>query len=273
MARSRTKVPALRVLLVMTIAGCSDPAAPNGLIDQAASMIIVSGDAQTTLEYTELPQPIVVQVLNAKGKPVNGQVVNFRVVQGGGSVYAGAAITDNQGIAREWWTVGSSAIRNLLEARAVDPTTGAQVLLGTVVNAPLPLDNPRIQFKCGNQPDWEPPVTGPRPGECYGPGPEIPGYRRGTAIPMQVRVIHGPDAAPVPVPRMWLDFYAFHNSTTGTPPSVTPVYGVTNSLGVASLTFTIGQVLVGNDLYVVGPLDYFSREPVVERFQPFRVDP
>jgi hypothetical protein len=272
MSSRRAAVLSYGFLLLILVAACGEPAAP-AKINIPVSLTVLSGDGQTALEYTELPLPIVVQILNAKGKPVQGQMVNFRVVQGGGSVYAGAAFTDAQGIAREWWTLGSAALRNLLEARVVDPATGAPLLLGSVVNIPQPLDNPRIQFKCGNQADWVPPNTGPGPGECYGTGPVLPDYDPGNVIQMQVRVIHGPDNAPVPVTRMWLDFYAFHNSDTGTPPSVTPLYAVTNISGVTTLAFTIGSQFVANELVVYGPSEFFSRLPVVEGIQPFRVVP
>jgi len=53
-----------------------------------------------------------VQLLNTRGRPVKGQIVNFRVVQGGGSVFAGAAFTDNNGVVQDWWTIGSADFRN-----------------------------------------------------------------------------------------------------------------------------------------------------------------
>jgi hypothetical protein len=60
---------------------------------------------------------------------------------------------------------------------------------------------------------------------------------------------------------MWLDFFAFHNDNQGTFPSVTPVYGVTNALGVTSAEFTIGSLGVLNELHVVGPNGIFGLQP------------
>jgi len=251
------------VALSLTFLGaCSEPpSSPPDNLNIPISLNVLSGGDQSALEYTQLPQIIVVQILNSRNKPVVGQIVNFRVVQGGGSVFAGAAVTDNKGIAKDWWTVGGAGFRNLLEARAVDPVTGAQLVLGTVLAFPQPLINPQIQFKCANQADWTPPpTTGPGPRECYGPAPDAPRFEKGEVVTIQVRVVHN---GTVPVPNMWLDFYADHNTVGGTPPSVTPVYGRTNADGIATLMFTIGSQSVLNSLLVVGPGG-------IERVQEFR---
>ncbi|MCG6957207.1 MAG: hypothetical protein LJF04_14555, partial [Gemmatimonadetes bacterium] len=50
--------------------------------------------------------------------------VNFRVIRGGGSVFAGSAETDDRGIAQEYWALGIDPGENVLEVRAVNPTTG-----------------------------------------------------------------------------------------------------------------------------------------------------
>lgn len=90
-----------------------------------ASMQIVSGDLQIAPVNTELPDPLVVRVVDDRGRPVRGQIVNFRVVSGGGSVFAGAAETNADGEARERWTVGPvHGDTQRVEVRAVDPTTG-----------------------------------------------------------------------------------------------------------------------------------------------------
>ena len=96
-----------------------------------ATLDVVSGDEQEATVGTQLPDPLTVRVLNADGRPVPGQLVVFRVVAGGGSVFAGAAITDASGIARERWTLGTStAGEQKVEARAVDSETGNPLLFG-----------------------------------------------------------------------------------------------------------------------------------------------
>lgn len=105
----------------------------------AASIQIVSGDAQRAEGGQELARPLVARVTNASGAPVRGQIVNFRVTEGGGSVFAGAAITDAGGVAQERWTLGPGPAGGLdpvpqrLEARAVDSRTGAPVVFATFV--------------------------------------------------------------------------------------------------------------------------------------------
>lgn len=90
-----------------------------------AALDIVSGDLQTQTVGTELAQLLVVRVTDDKDKPVEGQIVNFRVTAGNGTVFAGAALTDGNGEARERWTLGTVAgDTQRVEARAVDPSTG-----------------------------------------------------------------------------------------------------------------------------------------------------
>jgi len=87
------------------------------------TMSVVSGDGQHGVPGGELPEPLVARVENERGRPVSGQIVNFRVVSGGGSVFAGAAITNREGLVQERWTLGFSDSQRV-EARAVDPDSG-----------------------------------------------------------------------------------------------------------------------------------------------------
>jgi hypothetical protein len=97
----------------------------------AAALHVVSGDQQTAPPNAELPQPLVVRVTDGAGQPVEGQIVNFRVVSGGGSMFAGAGITDAQGIVQDRWTLGPTEGPQAAEARAVDNTTGAPIVFAT----------------------------------------------------------------------------------------------------------------------------------------------
>ena len=110
---------------------CSE--GPSGLTaGPAAAMVIVGGNNQTGVVGVELPNPLVVLVTDAKGKAVQGQIVNFVVTQGGGTVFAGGAITNKDGEAREHWTLGTVAGEaQVLEARAVDAATGAKLTFGS----------------------------------------------------------------------------------------------------------------------------------------------
>ena len=100
-----------------------------------ASVQIVSGDVQSGTVAAELPSPLVVKVVDSAGRPQAGQLVNFRVMSGGGSVFAGATLTSPSGVAQERWTLGTNAADSQrVEARAVDNVTGT-ALTYAVFNA------------------------------------------------------------------------------------------------------------------------------------------
>jgi len=74
------------------------------------------GEGQTGVVGSTLPQPIAVQVTGVW--PVNGQIVNFVVTSGGGSVFANVLMTWRpstgpwaglDGIGQNNWTLGPTA--------------------------------------------------------------------------------------------------------------------------------------------------------------------
>lgn len=81
---------------------------------------VVSGDAQEGAAGEELAQPLVVEVTDDQGRPMPRQVVTFRVVEGGGSMFAGAALATGRGLAADWWTLGPSGAQ-VVEVRSVAP--------------------------------------------------------------------------------------------------------------------------------------------------------
>jgi N-acetylneuraminic acid mutarotase len=112
----------------LLLASCDRSATPPEIGE--LSLSIVSGDLQSGPAGQELPNPLVVKVTKPDGGPVKDQILNFRVVSGGGSVFAGVAITDNAGIAQERWTLGADGPQRL-EVRAVDTKTGAPLVFAT----------------------------------------------------------------------------------------------------------------------------------------------
>jgi adhesin/invasin len=122
---------ALLAVLVFVGAACSDsPTSKRPGIP--AQLDIVSGNLQIGTVGTELPAPLVIRVLDAAGRPVSGQLVNFRVTAGGGSVFAGSALTNADGIAQERWTLGTSTDgEQHVEARAVSSSSGAALVFGS----------------------------------------------------------------------------------------------------------------------------------------------
>ncbi len=114
----------LSVVVLFTVSCNESPTGnPEILAIGDLQLSVVSGDDQSGPPGEELPDPLVVLVETPEGKPVQGQIVNFRVVAGGGSVFAGAALTNSEGIARERWTLGEEGAQRV-EARAVDTETG-----------------------------------------------------------------------------------------------------------------------------------------------------
>ena len=124
------------VLLVLS--ACGGDSSTGLKVGPPAALLIVSGQAKTAVVGTELPQPLQVRVVDAEGNPVPGQIVNFRVTSGGGTVFAGASITSENGEARERWTLGTSTSQlQRLEARAIDPNTGDALVFGSSRRWPL----------------------------------------------------------------------------------------------------------------------------------------
>jgi len=127
-------------LLVLAAVACdgSSPAEtdPSNLPTQ---LVVVSGDDQAGPPGMELPQPLTVRVLDEANQPVANQLVNFVVTDGGGSLFAGASLTDANGIARDRWTLGPvmGALQEV-QARAVDNQTGAPLLFGTFSAVTVP---------------------------------------------------------------------------------------------------------------------------------------
>lgn len=130
------RIPAAIAALVLVAPGsaCDSPVATPDAVGIALS--IASGDQQTWAVGEELPHPLVVRVTRPDGAMHVGvphQLVNFRVVSGSGSVFAGAAETDAHGYAREYWTLGPEVGENVLEVRAVDPSTGEKLVYARFV--------------------------------------------------------------------------------------------------------------------------------------------
>lgn len=116
----------------------SDTTSPTSS-NYPAALEIIAGDGQSAVVGTELPTALVVRVVDSSKSPVKGQLVNFRVVTGGGSVFAGSSVTNDSGIARERWTLGTStADSQRVEARAVDNNTGATIVFATFLATALP---------------------------------------------------------------------------------------------------------------------------------------
>jgi hypothetical protein len=124
-------------VLLVGILACGDkvsstPAAPTR--SGATSARIVSAPVLDTIGSTAA---VDIVALDAAQKSVSGQVVNFVVTAGGGSVFAPAVTTDADGHARNVWTLGRLAGSQSIELRTISPS-GAPVVLGTATAQALP---------------------------------------------------------------------------------------------------------------------------------------
>jgi hypothetical protein len=124
-------LPAVLLAVAASTSACSRADMLASLEAGPAAEVVLIGDGQTADAGSELPEPVTVQVLDAAGRPVEGQLVKFIVIEGGGEVFAGAAMTNDQGIAREWWTLGEVPGLNRLEVQAMDSLTGVPTVVGS----------------------------------------------------------------------------------------------------------------------------------------------
>lgn len=107
---------------LILVASCTDTSnAPSGR-GLPISLSVFSGNGQNGAAGEELAQPIKVLATDGNSQPIQNQVVNFVVTAGGGSVFAGTALTDANGIAAEVWRLGTTAGSvQTVEVRAVAP--------------------------------------------------------------------------------------------------------------------------------------------------------
>ena len=139
---ARTRHPAQRtivscVLGLLATLSCGSPADNDPRLP--AAMVVISGDEQEATVGTEMPNPLVVRVVDDEGRPVSGQLVNFRVVSGGGSMFAGSGLSNADGLVQDRWTLGTStSVDQRVEARAVDPRTGEPLIFATFTATALP---------------------------------------------------------------------------------------------------------------------------------------
>ncbi|GLC26329.1 Ig-like domain-containing protein [Roseisolibacter agri] len=177
----RARIAAALSLFTLVLAGCgADPTATGPSAVDAPTKVavrIVAGDVQVGEGGKELAEPLRVQVLDQANRPVPNYVVNFRVVNGGGSVYAGAAMTDANGRAADYWTLGPvSADTQRVEVRAVDPATGARLVYATfravavAANAPVPVGSDTLRIVL----TW---TRGPNDLDAVLEGPTVEGTR------------------------------------------------------------------------------------------------
>jgi adhesin/invasin len=81
-----------------------------------ALLAALSGDNQTAMAGNTLPKPLVVRLTDQGGRPVPGITVSFAVTAGGGSLSTASAVTNTNGQAQVFWTLGSVEGNNAAQA-------------------------------------------------------------------------------------------------------------------------------------------------------------
>ncbi len=100
----------------------------------AASVVKVSGDAQSGDLGASLAAPLAARIVDRSGNGVVGALVTWGVTGGGGTVSPATANTDSGGVAQTQWTLGT----RLDQVSAVTATSGALTGVTFTATAQLP---------------------------------------------------------------------------------------------------------------------------------------
>ena len=121
-----------RIALLALLAACSSSS--SGTLPNETVVSLHAGTSQTAFANGTVPiRPSV--LVTARGEPVAGVTVTFRVTQGGGSVQGATQVTGTDGIARvDGWTLGAVGPQ-ALEAIIGDALGSPVIFAATAVNS------------------------------------------------------------------------------------------------------------------------------------------
>ena len=88
----------------------------TGVPGSAASLVLVSGDGQSAAPGAELPDPLVVRLVDEEGNALRDQAVSWIIGVGGGGVSPTTGQTDGEGLSSARWTLGPSQGLNTVNA-------------------------------------------------------------------------------------------------------------------------------------------------------------
>jgi len=115
------------VAFALGMASCgTNPEGPVPVGTRTMRLEKTSGDHQAGVVGQELPGQVEALVIDADGDPVPDQSVSFVVYSGGGSITPAVTRSDENGIVRARWTLGSiPTTAHQVSARLAHPTSGA----------------------------------------------------------------------------------------------------------------------------------------------------
>ncbi len=224
----------IAMALALTVLACADQ--PTSLDDPGEiSVSIVSGDGQTGPAHTELPEALVVRA-KQNGNPWDSKVVNFVVTKGGGSVFAGAASTDNQGFAREFWTLGDAGPQEL-QVRAVGSQTGEKLVFATFTATAIVPPTPSFVQCLSGDGTWQ------FNGSCGWPAQVA-----GSVFQVTFRVLDADGVRVVAGVQMTFEVDPTCLGLCDNPGSVVPTSAVTDADGQVTVDWTLGPNAGSNRL-------------------------
>lgn len=134
----RRPLSAVPAVLLVILAACGDRNGTQPINPKTpAALAVTGGGNQSGLPGTALASPIVARVTNARGNPVAGANIVFKVTRGAGAISDGSqftTVTDANGTAQVNWALGSSAVRQQL---SISAGTISQQVTATVDTARL----------------------------------------------------------------------------------------------------------------------------------------
>ncbi len=196
----------------LTLSGCGGEVVAT---QTPGSLTLVQGNLQSVQGGVELPNPIVVRLLDTEGKPIPKTAIGFSVVTGGGAVTPGSVPTDENGEAKTKWILGTGEPSQQLAARA----PGLEVLTVSAI-ALLPSD---LVIAQGNNQVAKPSAALPNPIVIRVLGPNNTPMK-GVAVAFQVVVGGG---------------------------LISPQSGLTNALGEVTARWTLGSPVGAQTLSVI----------------------
>jgi hypothetical protein len=116
---------------VLTVYACGDSSGPGG-VGPLAALATLSGNSQTALAGTALPDPVVIVPRDASGNTVTGQTATFTVTAGGGFLSSSTGQANSDGtITAPTWTLGKTAVPQKMQVAIGGTTTEVDATVQT----------------------------------------------------------------------------------------------------------------------------------------------